>query len=72
MFDRLVRTVREIAEGLSHPAYGCCSGDPIAWEKDLLRQKAEAAERARARRGTPGPPGAAADRPRATALPQAG
>lgn len=43
MFERLVTRVREIAEGLSHPAYGCCSGDPIAWEKDLLRQKAEAA-----------------------------
>lgn len=48
MFERLVTRVREIAEGLSHPAYGCCSGDPIAWEKDLLRQKAEAAAAARA------------------------
>ena len=55
MFERLVATVREIAAGLSHPAYGCCSGDPIAWEKDLLRQKAEAAEKAArdAARGTP-------------------
>jgi hypothetical protein len=45
MLERLIATVREIAEGLSHPAYGCCSGDPIAWEKDLLRQKAESAGR---------------------------
>ena len=54
MFERLVARVREIAEGLSHPAYGCCSGDPIAWEKDLLRQKAEATAAARA--AVPGAP----------------
>ncbi len=38
--------LRQVAEGLGHPAYGCCSGDPIAWEKDLLRMRAEAAEQA--------------------------
>lgn len=53
MFERLVTRVREIAEGLSHPAYGCCSGDPIAWEKDLLRQKAEAAAARAADPATP-------------------
>jgi hypothetical protein len=61
MFERLVTRVRQIAEGLSHPAYGCCSGDPIAWEKDLLRQKAEAADAARA--AVPGAPASPAPLP---------
>ena len=43
MFARLISALRQVTEGLGHPAYGCCSGDPIAWEKDLLRQRAEAA-----------------------------
>lgn len=46
MFERVLTTLRQVAEGLGHPAYGCCSGDPIAWEKDLLRMRAEAAEKA--------------------------
>lgn len=41
MLQRLVSALRQIALGVTRPTYGSCSGDPIAWEKDLLRRQRE-------------------------------
>ena len=39
------KTLRAFAQGYLTLHYGSCGGDPIAWEKDLLRRRAEEAAR---------------------------
>lgn len=41
MLDRLLATLRALAAGVSRPTASCCSGDPIAWEKDWARRRIE-------------------------------
>lgn len=52
MLQRLVSALRQVATGVTRPTYGSCSGDPIAWEQDLLRRQRE--EHAAADRPTAG------------------
>jgi hypothetical protein len=40
-FGRFASAVRDWFTGVTRPAYNSCSGDPIAWEQDLLRRQRE-------------------------------
>jgi hypothetical protein len=38
MLRRMMATIRELIEGVGRPTASCCSGDPIAAEKEAQRQ----------------------------------
>jgi hypothetical protein len=37
MLRRFMTAIRQWADGVTRPTYGCCSGDPIATEKEAER-----------------------------------
>ena len=41
----MLKKLTAFARGFLTVHYGSCGGDPIAWEKDLLRRRAEEAAR---------------------------
>jgi hypothetical protein len=42
----LLKRLREFVSGVTRVSYGSCAGDPIAWERDLLRRIREREEAA--------------------------
>jgi hypothetical protein len=42
----LLKRLREFVAGVTQVSYGSCAGDPIAWEKDLMRRIREREEAA--------------------------
>ena len=42
----LLQRLRDFVSGVTRVSYGSCAGDPIAWEKDLLRRIREREEAA--------------------------
>ena len=48
----MLKRLKDFLHGYMKLHYGSCGGDPVAWERDLLRRRAEEATRDDAGRDT--------------------